>query len=183
MRVLTPLAHTALESGQTGKIMVMFRGTDLLTSHVDGFNGVGTRVYQEHIAGRECGRNTSADNTTGTFFYPEVDFFYSVLSLSRDSLVSAAPPVSLAMGTWITAKAWEPYDGAAKASSHFSRYSAQGVTPGYYPDYLSHLSGQVSFLEVAHGDHIFGKFSRIAIEKSHSGAGDYSIAIIEKGYK
>ena len=80
-REFTPVASGALLNAQSGAIHppqvthLNVAGGDL------GYNGTGTQSYTEYLFGKECGNYTSADNTSGTKYYPETEYIISIKNL------------------------------------------------------------------------------------------------------
>tara|TARA_R100000808_G_C2121751_1_gene132928 strand:+ start:207 stop:728 length:522 start_codon:yes stop_codon:yes gene_type:complete len=167
-RTVTPLTINAIDSGQTGIIVAEYPAmTGNLTGHAGGSSGSGSQGYLELLCGEECGAYTGTDNTTGTKFYPDVNFFYSILNVSRH-ITSA---IFYSMGI------------QCKSGS-----GIQGLPPSEGPDDLARggyynptaVSPSSDYLFLQEQDIIFGRFTRIAISINPA-AGAAMRAIITKG--
>jgi hypothetical protein len=141
---LTPILHNALSYNQAGDIFIKHnqlnvRGDD------GGYEGDHVQEYIELLAGTECGSYTSADNTTGTLYFPEVKFFIGFKNYSWTITGSGT-----LLEVEISAKSITGDDFAKNGT--------------YHPGGVGSTSG--NYAHLYHGDEIVGKFSRIAIYKA-----------------
>ena len=158
LRGLTPLEKSAVELGQSGLIIVQNQLLSwTLTGAENGWSGTGTQYYTELVAGDECKGSTAADNTSGTLFFPEVDYFYSVFNASRSTLGAAYVDC--------------PLQCKSVEFDNFSRTGNYDPEPQTPSDYL--------FVKL--GDVVFGKFTRIALSKPHVNNTDRNRIIVTKG--
>ena len=157
IRALTPLAFSALEAAQAGQVMVEVSGAaSLPVGHAGGTSGAGNQEYIELLAGKECGAYTAADNTTGTWYFPEINFFHSIFSIGRD-----------------TGGAYVDSLIQAKTEKH-DNLSRDGNWDPSTPSPSDYLLLTVS-------DTIFGKFTRVAVSRPHVTAQDRIRVIVTKG--
>ena len=158
-RNLTPLAHTVIDTGQSGMVMVIVSAGPgaTYTGHADGTSGATTQEYVELLSGEECKGNTSADNTTGTFFFPEINFFYSMLNHGRNT-VSGTLVDSFVQG---------------KTSKHDNLSRTGNYDPG--------TVSPSNYILLTTSDTVFGKFTRIAVSKPHVSNTDQHRIIVTKG--
>tara|TARA_R110002020_G_scaffold330472_1_gene546088 strand:+ start:916 stop:1404 length:489 start_codon:yes stop_codon:yes gene_type:complete len=158
-RNLTPLAHTVLDVGQSGMLMVLTDAQpgSVYTGHADGSSGAATQAYVELLAGSECQGNTSADNTTGTYFFPEIKFFHSMANYGRDTNTGNL------VDSFVQGKT-SKYDNLSRTGS----YDPATVTPSDY-------------ILLTNSDTVFGTFTRIAVSKPHASATDQHRIIVTKG--
>jgi len=138
-----PLASSALQYAQTGSVCVERNNADV-TGDAGGYSGSGTQSYLEILAGDECGSYTSADNTTGTLYYPEIKYFTAIKAYGLNTL----------SGSLIELE--------TSAKSAVGDHLAKNAT--YEPD----ASGVSQYIMIFHGDEIFGKFTRFALYKTSS---------------
>tara|TARA_R100000808_G_scaffold20701_1_gene44739 strand:+ start:285 stop:770 length:486 start_codon:yes stop_codon:yes gene_type:complete len=140
-RNLMPLASSALQYAQAGSVFIQKDSLDL-TGHAGGFSGSGTQSYLEILAGDECGSYTSADNTTGTLYYPEIKYFTAIKGYGLNTLNGNLMELE------------------TSAKSLTRDHLAKNAT--YEPD----ASGVSQYIMIFHGDEIFGKFARFALYKT-----------------
>ena len=145
LKKITPLAHSGLLYAQAGSITVEF-GHISVISHAGGYGGSAGRDYKEYIFGNECGIYTAVDSSGGPIYYPDVKYVSSIKSFSIQIGTSTLPE------TRIEAKSFE---------GHGDDFHKVGV---YDPASLLGASGNIG---INHGDEIFGRFTRIAIEKTN----------------
>ena len=161
LRNLTPIAHAAMEIAQTGLIVTDVGGTpgDTYAGHAGGTSGTtASQNYVELLAGAECGSYIASDSTTGTYYFPEIKFFHSILNAGRDNAgATVASPI--------------------QAKTLERDYLLRNTTIGYDPATLS----PSNYIFLAFDDTVFGKFSRIAISKPHVSAFDRHKLIITRG--
>lgn len=159
LRNLTPLAHAVFETSQSGIIIVKVGtgGGLTYTGHAAGSDGTGTQNFVELLSGKECQGNTSEDNTTGTFFFPEIKFFHSMFSCGRNS---------------VTGNLVDSFvQGKTNKGDNLSRTGNYDPVPLTPSDYIL----------ISNSDIVFGKFTRIAVSKPHVSATDVHRIIVTKG--
>ena len=157
IRALTPLAFSALEAAQAGQVMVEVSGAaSLPVGHAGGTSGAGTQEYIELLAGKECGAYTAADNTTGTWYFPEINFFHSIFSIGRDTSGNL-------VDSFVQGKT-ERHDNLSRDGN----WDPGTVSPNDY-------------LLVAVSDTVFGKFIRVAVSRPHATSVDRIRVIVTKG--
>lgn len=163
MRSLIPTTMSHLELGHAGYIMGIVDSN--LTYLAPGLNPPAGQLWVEWIFGKECGNNTVADSTSGTRYYPQVEYVVSVRNQSR--LTSGA-------GTFVTAgiqcKSW--HEGSDNFSPNYDHYSRNG---NYDP------SDNTNYIFHTYSEDYMGKFSRVAIEKSTASTFVRNRFIIIKG--
>ena len=158
LRNLTPLAQGAIDLGQAGMFMILVDAAPgtVYTGHAHGTSGNVSQDYVELLAGKECDRFTSEDNTTGTYFFPEIDSFHSMFNISRDHLnATVDAPVQ------------------AKTSIHDNLSRSGNYDPG--------TVSPSDYIFLTFDDTIFGRFNRIAVSKPHISFLDKMRLIINKG--
>ena len=135
---ITPIVNTHLLYAQAGRDVLVKNAADA-AGHAGGTAGTGPTAYKEYLAGNECGSYTSADNTAGVLFFPEIKYWTALHNLS----VVGADLLSLeTMAKSIT-------------GDHLSK------TADYDPEAVTS-----EFFHIYHGDEIFGKFNRICVYKT-----------------
>ena len=144
-RSIVPLVRTHLTYAQSGRDIVTV-GTGDFLGHGGGHGGATAQSYIELLAGSECGKNTSEQNSTGTRYFPDIPYWGQIYNLSTDisdsSLVELEVTASSLVG-----------DDLAKPL-------LLGGLVEYNPDLpVSH------YMHIFHGDIIVGKFKRIAVFK------------------
>ena len=172
-----PLTRGAMDFSQSGSVMAL-RGSSPVTGHDHGTSGAVGQEYVEYMAGEECYSNnayyTSADNTTGTKFFPDTAYFVSLFNISRSQTGGVDTGVLYAE---IMAKSFVPSneDVSLLGYSDYSRYvNAEGVSV-YRPE-----ADPSEFFHIYYADAIYGKFSRVAVYRTPA-AVDYARIIITKG--
>ena len=147
MKSLIPTTMGNVDLGQNGMIIVETAGNMLnYTGGAGGHDGSGSQNYVELLFGKECGDYTSADNTTGTKYYPEIEYAVSFRSQSMQSTAF------ITVG--IQCKSWHiDNDDFAKNYDHLSRLGT------YDP------SDVANDIFIEYSEDYFGKFSRISIAK------------------
>ena len=163
MRSLIPTTMSNIDLGQSGIIIALTFGSAVnYIGHTGGHDGTGVQQYVEFLFGKECGNNTSENNTTGTKYYPDVEYAVSFRSQSQQ------------LGTFIScgiqAKSWH-IDGDSFVANydHFSRLGTYDPSD----------AGNNIFIE--YSEAYFGKFSRISIEKPIGSTNIRNRIIITKG--
>lgn len=135
---ITPIVHSHLLYGQAGRDILLMANVGVI-GHSGGTGGSGASSYREYLAGNECGPYTSADNTSGTLFFPEIKYWTALHNLS----VNVGDLLELeTMAKSIT-------------GDHLSK------TSDYDPEAITS-----EFFHIYHGDEIFGKFNRICVFKT-----------------
>ena len=164
---VTPLTMNAIDTGQNGIIVAEYAtSAGNLTGHAGGSDGSGSQDYLELLCGEECGDYTGADNTSGTKYYPDVNFFYSIFNVSRHATLSSFFTLPIQCLTGSEKQGSAPSEGPDDLSRG-GFYAPSATSPS---DYL--------FLQEF--DTIFGRFTRIAIALTPT-AGTVNRAIITKG--
>ena len=149
LKKLTPLIHTSILYAQSGSLLVECDNNNKIGAH-GGHSGAVSQVYTEFVFGDECANNptgtayTSANNTTGTKFYPNIKYISSIKSYSVYTN-SAALPISRIEG---------------KSINGYDDLNRDGT---YDPD-----ATILANIGMMHSEEIFGKFTRIAVEKTLS---------------
>tara|TARA_Y100000401_G_C8315989_1_gene222446 strand:+ start:322 stop:846 length:525 start_codon:yes stop_codon:yes gene_type:complete len=165
MRSLIPATLSHLDLGQNGMIITEVPGNILnFTGDAGGHDGAGTQKYVEFLFGKECGNYTSADNTTGTKYYPEIEYAISFRSQSKQSTSFITAGVQC--------KSWHIDDNDfTKNYDHLSRLGT------YDP------SDAANDIFIEYSEDYFGKFSRICIAKPVTHTTARARFIITKGEK
>ena len=145
LKKLTPLIHSSILYAQSGSLMVECDHNNKVGSP-GGHSGAVSQIYTEFVFGDECASTgtayTSANNTTGTKFYPDIKYISSIKSYSVYTN-SVALPISRIEG-----KSINGYDDLNKDGE-------------YNPDAVI-----IANIGMMHSEEIFGKFTRIAVEKT-----------------
>lgn len=140
-RSLIPGSRSAIELSQAGSITMGTLRTNW-NGAAGGYAGSqSSQAFVEWIAGEDCGSYTSADNTNGTFFYPEIEYFASIKNLSFVL-------------------------GLSLLNVEISGKSVTGddfVFTDVYKYYRPDLSPATNHITVYHGDEIWGKFKRLSM--------------------
>ena len=156
-RTMTPLAHIALQHAQTGNIVPNEISNGSVIGHAGGFSGSGPQDYTEYLFGPECGEYTQADNTTGTRYYPDIEY---VTSIQNKSTTISGPAAGNPIEMEVTARSYgSNFDSTQSFLVHHNMHLS--VNGDYVP---SNLASIMVFLYA--GDEVFGKFSRVAIPKT-----------------
>tara|TARA_R110002012_G_C11626553_1_gene609497 strand:+ start:704 stop:1207 length:504 start_codon:yes stop_codon:yes gene_type:complete len=160
--VRTVIANAAVEYSQLGFLIGQTDGNSLgYAHHAGGYDGSGTKQWVEFIFGKDCGNLTSADSTTGTFFYPDIPYATSIFTMSTNNITRIATALQFK-----NHKIEERYDFSFNSNQdNFSR------TGTYDP------SDDTNYLFLDYSDEIFGRFTRVAIDKPITGADDFRIKI------
>jgi len=149
--------------GQTGLIIGQTAGNvAFYVGHAGGFDGSGSQQYVEFLFGKECGSYTSANNTTGTKYYPEIAYVISFRSQSKQGTGFA--------GAGIQCKSW--HNNSNSTSENYDHLSRLGT---YDPSDIGNN------IHIEYSEDFFGKFSRIAIEKTVTSTLHRARIIITKG--
>jgi hypothetical protein len=141
---LTPLIHSAILYAQSGVLFIEHNNNTRGGSE-GGYSGTGIQNYIEFIFGDECRHYTAEDNTSGTKFYPEIKYVSSFKSYSIKTGSTDLPSCR------IEAKSLDNDD-----------FNKDKV---YEPD-----ASIIANFGIIHGDEIFGKFTRIAVERTSMAA-------------
>tara|TARA_Y100001973_G_C5193926_1_gene332876 strand:- start:664 stop:1152 length:489 start_codon:yes stop_codon:yes gene_type:complete len=141
IRSLMPIAHASLLYGQSGGTFVTW-DHNTRTGHSQGHGGSGLKGFTELIFGNECGEYTSADNTSGVKFFPNIKYASTIKAYSKHASTTAL------VGTPCEAKSLVGDD-----------LNKTGVN-GYDPD-----ATILGTLFIIHGDEVNGKFTRIAFDR------------------
>ena len=162
MRSLIPTTMSHVDLGQNGIIIATAQGNMIsYTGHAGGHDGTGSQQYVEVLFGKECGDYTSADNTNGTKYYPEIEYAVSFRIQSTQSTAF------ITAGT--QCKSWHiDNDDFAANYDHLSRLGT------YDP------SDSANDIFIEYSEDYFGKFSRISIAKPSVSTGRARF-IITKG--
>ena len=139
-RNLTPLAKTSLLFAQTGS-MFLTKDHGTVTGDAGGHSGSGSQDYLELLAGKACGSYTSKDNTTGTKYYPEIQYFTSIKNYSYNVFTGDNIELEVSANSLIG-------DNLSKNT-------------GYDPD----NADTAYYIHIYHGDQVYGKFDKISIFK------------------
>lgn len=114
--------------------------------HTGGHQGAtaGTgQNYIELLAGDACGEYTSANNTTGTFYFDQIEYFFSFKNYS----------INLIGNNLATAE--------VSAESLIGDNISRAAANGYNPD-----GPAIHYIDHEALDEIFGRFNRIAFFKT-----------------
>ena len=142
LRNLTPLTKTALLFNQAGTELVVFDNNNT-TGHAGGHSGAGSQIYTEIIFGNECRKYTSAHNTTGTYFFPHIEYATCIKGLTiHSSLINVAHTRT---------------EAKSLTGDHLGKDAI------YDPDALT-----LQNIGIENGDEVYGKFTRIAFEQTSS---------------
>ena len=158
---LTPLSRAHLDLSQLGVDTAIIDENQVL-GHSAGHSGAGTQDYTEFLAGDAAGNRTSADNTTGTKFFPDIKYWVGMYNLSLYvSGLSSGDGVELEV-TANTIKQMQGLNGAEKKlGDDFSKTGADGGTGTLYdPDNATSF-----YFHIYPSTEINGRFNRIAIFK------------------
>lgn len=157
-RNITPVVHNALFYGQNGSLSIPIYHL-ALTGHAFGHGGAGLQNYKEILFGDTCRESGKLygpeDNTSGTKFYPDIEYAVGIMGFGRDGLNEA--------------------DLEIMADSVVgSPFAAQIVNGNgtYDPDYSISY-----YFHPINGDMIWGKFNRIAIFRTSSGSVTGSVIV------
>ena len=163
MRSLIPTTMSNIDLGQSGIIIALTAGNAAnYIGATGGHDGSGAQQYVEFLFGKECGNNTSANNTTGTKYYPDVEYAVSFRSQSKQ--------LTTFVSCGIQAKSWHIDSDSFTANyDHFSRLGTYDPSD----------AGNNIFIE--YSEDYFGKFSRISIEKALTSTNVRNRIIITKG--
>lgn len=78
---ITPIVHSHLLYGQAGRDILLMDHTGVVGDS-GGSAGIGPTDYKEYLAGDQCGNFTSADNTSGTLYFPEIKYWTALHNIS-----------------------------------------------------------------------------------------------------
>ena len=156
-RTMTPLTHAALQHAQAGVIVPPETNNLGEMGHVGGFSGSGAQSYTEYLFGAECGKFTQKDSTTGTHFYPDVEYITTIKNQSVSVTgITAGNPIEME----VTAKSYgSTFDSTLPNTAHHNMHLS--TNGDYIP---SNIASIMVFLYA--GDEVFGKFSRVAIAET-----------------
>ena len=158
IRTNTPLTEAHIDNAQNGIIILQYNAIETRIGDEGGYGGSGSQTYLEALCGKECGSYTSADNTTGTLFFPDIEYFTNIFGLSRDA-------------SNVT------HDSGIQGKSIYSgsNYDDLARTGSYDPSDAS------NYLFLATNEFVFGRFSRIVLEKPTGNLADRNKIILTKG--
>ena len=137
---LTPIASSSLLFAQTGSLFKVIRAATTI-GHAGGHSGAGSQQYTELLAGKACGSYTSADSTSGTQYYPEIEYFTSIKNYSYNVFTGDNIELEVSANSLIG-------DNLSKNT-------------GYDPD----NADTAYYIHIYHGDQVYGKFDKISIFK------------------
>jgi len=145
-----PVANAAIDYSQAGFIIGITLGAGSYTGHAKGFDGTGSQNFLEFLFGVECSGATSADNTTGTKFFPDIPYATSIFTMSRNS-------IGLPMSAGIQCKNAK-IEGVTTFgyTANQDNIARSGI---YDPD------DGTNHIFIDYSDEIFGRFSRVALAK------------------
>ncbi len=152
MRSRIPAVMASVDLGQNGFLMTNIVTGSTLVGDAGGYDGVQvSQPYIEFIFGKECGLYTSADNTSGTRYLPDIECAVGFRHQSQFSTSSAY------ISAGIQCKSWhiEPRNNF-EFSANYDNLSRLGT---YDP------SDQSNYLFLDYSEEYFGKFSRVAVGK------------------
>ncbi len=137
---ITPIVHSHLLYGQAGRDILLMDHTGVVGDS-GGSAGIGPTDYKEYLAGDQCGNFTSADNTSGTLYFPEIKYWTALhnISINLSDLLELETMAKSVTG------------------DHLSK------TGDYDPE-----DTMSAFFHIYHGDEIFGKFNRVCVYKTGS---------------
>ena len=167
MRSRIPAVMASIDLNQNGLLLTNLANADTLVGDEGGYDGIQvTQPYIEFIFGKECGIYTSADSTSGTKFFPDIECAVGFRHQSRfipNTFINAL----------VQCKSW-----------HIEPRNNFGISANY--DNLSRLgtydpSDQTNYLFVDYSEEYFGKFSRVAVGKSTAHTSHRMRFIITKG--
>jgi len=142
LRNLTPLTKTALLFNQAGTELVTWDHNNT-TGHAGGHSGAGSQIYTEIIFGNECGKYTSAQNTTGTYYFPNIKYATCIKGLSVHATMIVVPKTRT--------------EAKSLTGDDFTKNTS------YDPD-----AAILANIGIENGDEVYGKFTRIAFEQTIS---------------
>ena len=140
---LTPIASSSLLFAQTGSLFKVIRAATTI-GHAGGHSGAGSQQYTELLAGKACGSYTSKDNTTGTQYYPEIEYFTSVKNYSTNTSDGSLVELELSAHS-----IQDVVGGIGDSLSQSGSYDPDGAS--------------LNYVYVYHGDQVYGQFDKIAI--------------------
>ena len=148
LRNITPLTKGHLSYSQSGRDVEIITNS-VVVGDAGGHSGSGSQDYIEYLAGKACGKFTSADNTTGTKFFPDVPYWCELYNLSIDNVGVGAPTL---VELEVTASSLVGDDLAKPTTAGEVIYDPDAVTSHY--------------VHIFHGDSVMGKFNRVAVYKT-----------------
>ena len=171
MRSLIPATLSHLDLGQNGMIITEVAGNVAnFTGDAGGHDGTGSQQYVEILFGKECGDYTSADNTTGTKYYPGIEYAINFRSQSMQS--TAFITAGIQCKSWHISNKDRILSESDDFDKNYDHLSRLGI---YDP------SDTANYIFIEYSEDYFGKFSRICIAKPVINTAARTRIIITKG--